>query len=90
MAAKGREAFEREELIQTWIVHHLEIVGEAARAISDKTRALAPMIPWQEIVAMRNVLVHAYFGIDTAHVWMTVERDVPTLRRNIEALLSRL
>ena len=39
---------------------------------------------------MRNVLVHVYFGIDLDEVWMTVERDIPTLKRQAEAILREL
>ena len=87
-AARGRDAFDREELVQTWIVHHLQIIGEAARKLSSEFRAAHPEIPWAEIVAMRNVLVHDYFGIDEEEVWSAVQRDLPELKRKIEAILT--
>jgi uncharacterized protein with HEPN domain len=56
---RGRDkaAFERDELLQVWFLRHLQIIGEAARALPDDVRALAPEIPWSKIVGMRNVLV---------------------------------
>ena len=63
-AIRGREAFEKDELIQNWIVHHLQIIGEAAARVSDDFRNSSPHIPWPKIVGMRNILVHHYFGID--------------------------
>jgi len=64
-ASKGREAFEGDELIQSWIVHHLQMTGEAARAISSELKDEHSEMPWQQIVGMRNILVHRYFEVDT-------------------------
>lgn len=61
---RGHDAFIQDELIQTWMVHHLEILGEAARALSDGARRAAPEVPWRQVIGMRNILVHDYFGID--------------------------
>jgi len=87
-AARGRESFERDELIQVWIVHHLQLVGEAARSVSPDFRASHPEIPWPQIVGMRNILVHDYFGIDTEIVWAAVERDLPALKSQVESALG--
>jgi uncharacterized protein with HEPN domain len=87
-AARGRETFEREELVQNWIVHHLQILGEAARSLSLVLKARHPEVPWAKIIGMRNVLVHDYFGMDADIVWSAVERDLPDLKRKVEAMLS--
>ena len=57
-AAKGKEVFAREELVQTWVIHHLEILGEACRNLSDGLRNAHPEVPWTQIVGMRNILAH--------------------------------
>ncbi|OQB38989.1 MAG: hypothetical protein BWY06_01823 [Candidatus Latescibacteria bacterium ADurb.Bin168] len=88
-AARGREAFERDELVQTWIVHHLLIIGEAAASLGPDFHAQHPAVSWKEIVAMRNVLVHHYFGIDCEEVWGVVERDLPVLKERVTALLNQ-
>jgi uncharacterized protein with HEPN domain len=85
-----KQAFERDELLQTWFVRHLQIIGEAAKGISEEVRGLAPAIPWHQISGMRNVLVHGYFEIDTDLVWDTATRDVPALKPVIEQLLKAL
>jgi uncharacterized protein with HEPN domain len=85
----GRTAFEREELYQVWIVHHIQLIGEAARQASEATRAAHPAIPWNLIVGMRNILVHRYFQIDQEEVWAAVERDLPLLKPQLEAILSK-
>jgi len=89
-AAKGHETFARDELIQTWVVHHIQIIGEAARKLSDPLRQSHPEVPWPQLVAMRNVLVHDYFGIDVEEVWSTVQRDLPVLKRQLTTILYRL
>jgi uncharacterized protein with HEPN domain len=87
---RGRTAFEQDELLQGWFVRNLQIIGEAARALPDDVRALAPDIDWPKIIGMRNVLVHGYFDIDTDIVWNAASRDALALKPRIEELLHRL
>lgn len=87
-SAKGRKAFESDELVQNWIVRHLQIIGEATRSLSLDLREKHPDISWSKIIGMRNILVHDYFGIDVDVVWSAVERDLPELKRKITALLK--
>jgi len=82
-------AFDQDEMIQTWMIRHLEVIGEAAGELSESTRALALHIPWSKIISMRNILAHEYFRVSLNEVWNAVERDVPGLRAAIEALLAR-
>jgi len=86
-AKKGRAVFEAEELIQTWIVHHLQIIGEAASKISEGFQDEHPQIPWPKIIGMRNILVHDYFGIDIDIVWQVIEKDLTELEETIKNLL---
>jgi len=89
-AVKGREAFERDELIQTWVVHHLKIIGEAASRLGSVLRARHPEVPWLQIVAMRNLIVYEYFGIDLEEVWQVVERDLPELKQQLNRIVAEL
>lgn len=86
-AEKGRDAFDGERLIQTWIVHHLQIIGEAAGRIDDSFRRAHPEIPWARMAAMRNILVHEYFGVDLNEIWLAVERDIPPLKEQLQSLI---
>jgi uncharacterized protein with HEPN domain len=86
----SKESFERDELLQTWFLRHLQIIGEAARGIPEDIRAQAPEVPWRQITGMRNVLVHGYFEVDTDLVWDTATRDVPGLKPALERLLAAL
>ena len=86
-AKKGRKTFEGEELIQTWVVHSLQIIGEAASKISEVFQDEHPQIPWPKIIGMRNILVHDYFGIDIDIVWQVIEKDLTELDETIKNLL---
>ena len=89
-AEDGKEAFESDELIQTWVVYHITIIGEACRALPNEFKARYANVPWADIVGMRNILVHQYFGIDIDAVWSVVEHDIPELKLNVNAILKAL
>ena len=61
------------------MIRELEIIGEAARLISETTKKVHPNIPWYEISGMRNRLIHEYFGVDLDAVWKTVTEDLDAL-----------
>ena len=63
-AVQGRQAFEQDELIQTWFTQNLQIIGEASRSLSSAIRNQHPEIPWTNMLGMRNILTHNYFEID--------------------------
>jgi uncharacterized protein with HEPN domain len=89
-AVRGRETFEHDELIQNWITHQLQIIGEAVARITPDLRENHPEVPWRQIIGMRNVLTHGYFDIDLDLdiVWSVVERDLGKLRFQVEATLG--
>ena len=87
-ASQGGDVFKNDELIQTWILHHIQILGEAAARISDEFQECHSDIPWFKIIGMRNILVHDYFGIDIEAVWSVVENDIPVLYDQIKKLLD--
>jgi uncharacterized protein with HEPN domain len=87
---RGRSSFEHDELLQVWMIHHLVILGEAATRLSPALREGYPEVPWTGIVGIRNVLVHGYFAIDLDEVWGIVQRQLPTLRAQIESILREL
>ena len=89
-SSRGREAFENDELVQNWFVRHLQIIGEAVRALPEDIRNRAPDIPWAKIMGMRHILVHDYFEIDREVVWQAVEHDLPVLKEKIQQLLCQL
>jgi uncharacterized protein with HEPN domain len=87
-AARGREAFDDDELIQVWVVRHLQVIGEAASKLSQSSRDLQPDVPWRKIIGMRHVLVHGYFEVDLDLVWSVVEHDMAPLRHAVAMLAA--
>jgi len=87
-SSRGRDAFEADELFQNWIVHHLQVIGEAARSLSSDLREENKDIPWAKIIGMRHILVHRYFEIDQDLVWSVVVGDLPQLKQRVEAILE--
>lgn len=83
-STRGREAFDKEDWIQVWIVHHLQIIGEAARALSDAMRDRLPEVPWRQVIGMRHILVHQYFEIDRDLVWSVVRDHLPKLKAAVD------
>ncbi len=61
----------------------LEIIGEAARRLPDEVRELDPSIPWQRMVAFRNVIAHEYDRITISVVWDTILTDLPGIENRI-------
>ncbi|MFH1418957.1 MAG: DUF86 domain-containing protein [Planctomycetota bacterium] len=59
----GREDFFRDAKTQDAVMRNLEVIGEAAKHLSDGCRQLTPEIPWRRIAGMRDVLIHSYFGV---------------------------
>jgi uncharacterized protein with HEPN domain len=86
---KGRGEFEQSELVQVWILYQIQVIGEAARGLSPEIRAAQPEVPWLDVIGMRNILVHEYFGIDLQEVWDTAVNDIPPLRARITTILER-
>lgn len=84
----GRAAFEADVEKQFAVVRALEVIGEAAKAVPEEVRALAPNIPWRQMATMRDKLIHHYFGVDLEIVWDTVADDVPALISALEALIE--
>ena len=72
------------------VVHHIEIIGEAASRISKELCDRCSAIPWADIVSMRNLLIHQYFGIDLDQVWDTALIDLPKLSNDIRDILTDL
>jgi len=82
-----RAVFDRDELIQTWMVYHIQVIGEAVTQLSEEIRAERPDIPWRAIAAMRHALVHAYFRVDLDEVWSVVKNDLPGLKARLQELV---
>ena len=86
------ETFLKDRRTSDAVVRNLEIIGEAARNVADAVASRYPGVPWKRAREMRNVLAHAYFGVDLPTVWKTIQDDLPPLKtqlREVQRLAQR-
>jgi uncharacterized protein with HEPN domain len=69
------------------VIRNLEIIGEAANNLPKEITIVNSNIPWDKIIAMRNKVIHEYFGVDVDILWQTIKEDLPELRKQIRKLL---
>ena len=80
-----QKAFETSGLNYDVTVRNLGLIGEAARHIPEQIRAEAPGIPWRQLIATRNRLIHGYLGIDNDTLWSIIQDDLPRLLSALQA-----
>ena len=85
-----REIFDSDEMLRVWCLHHIVVIGEAASRISESFRKQNENIPWRRIVAMRNAVVHGYFKVDWAQVWVVVETELTPLQQQLSPIYSQM
>lgn len=84
------DAFQANDLAAYACIRAFEIMGEAAKHVPDDLRQEYPQIPWRTIAGFRDVLIHAYFGIDYGVVWKTIQQDMPPLKPTFQNILQTL
>lgn len=80
------DSFQTNELVQSAVLREFQVLGDAARLISDATKDAHRSIPWRLIAGMRNRLVHTYFDVRLDVVWETIQQDIPPLLAALEAI----
>jgi uncharacterized protein with HEPN domain len=85
---KTRGDLANARLLQLGLVRLVEIIGEAAARVSKDMQARHTSIPWEDVVGMRNKLIHGYDQVDLGILWDTVTDDLPHLIQELEAALS--
>jgi uncharacterized protein with HEPN domain len=90
LSRRKREDLDVNRTVLSAIVRELEIIGEAANSIPPTFRKKYPEIPWKQMIAMRNRLIHAYFDVDHDIVWTTTKDHLPILIQRLEMLLESI
>ncbi|MFB5762568.1 HepT-like ribonuclease domain-containing protein [Paenibacillus medicaginis] len=74
------ENFLATQMLLDAVVRNLEIIGEAARNINDEVKNKYPEVPWRNMIGLRNILIHEYFGIDESIVWEVATRNLQEIK----------
>jgi len=85
---KDLAAFEADELVLDAVSRCFGIIGEAAKYIPDEVVVAHPEIPWPEMCAMRNIVVHEYFGVTNETLWKTAREDLPEMLPSLKRLVG--
>jgi uncharacterized protein with HEPN domain len=85
---RSREVLDTDAVLVGALERFVEVIGEAASRLSENTSKTAPEVPWHEIIAMRNRLVHGYFAVDLNILWTVVNDDLPELIDALDRLIT--
>ena len=86
----GKDAFLADRKTQDAVLRNLHTLAESIQRISTGTKLKYPEVPWREISAFRNVVVHDYLGIELEQIWDIIDRDLPILKIQISTICDEL
>lgn len=84
----SRESFMDDELVQSAVLQKLIVIGEATARLSAEFRSSHRDVEWTDIIAFRNIAVHAYFAVDWAIVWVAATHDAPLLKQQVTHIIA--
>ncbi len=88
VCGKARADLDQERILALALVRLLEVLGEAAGRVTKRSRAQYPEIPWRQIIALRNRLIHGYDSVDLDILWVILTDDLPPLISALDDILS--
>lgn len=80
------QSFAENHVLRIAVVKWLEIIGEASNHITEETRNMNDRIEWRKMIALRNFVVHEYFGMNYEIIWESASIFVPILKKEIESI----
>jgi uncharacterized protein with HEPN domain len=90
LIAADLSVFLENSMMRFACIKQMEIIGEASNHLSAELKSKFSEIEWAQIVGMRNVFAHEYFGIDSSLVWEIIKNDIPELKEKIEHILKSI
>lgn len=85
---KTENEFVNDIMLQDAVIRRFEIIGEASTKITENTKNTYPGIQWRLMKAMRNKLIHEYFGVSAVTIYATVKQDLPVLKQHLDDLFN--
>jgi len=87
------ESYSREEFLNDQktidaVVRNIEIIGEAVSNIPEDIREKYPCTPWKQIVGVRNIVIHKYFGVDAGTLWVIINEQLPGFKSQISVIIN--
>ena len=83
IVAEGRESWDANRVERLAVERLLEMIGEAARALSDERRAGIADVPWSDVIGLRTVLAHHYHRVDPNQVWTIASVELPRVAQQL-------
>lgn len=83
-------AFSDHPMMQDACIRQLQVIGEACSKVSSLIREQNPQIPWLQIIGLRIIVIHEYFGVDDIVIWDVIQNDLPVLKRQVETIWQKL
>ena len=80
---EGKGSFLKNVQIQDAVLRNFQVMGEAARRVSDTTQKKYSEVPWSDLIGFRNVVIHDYGELDLERLWDTIEKEVSALQKQI-------
>jgi uncharacterized protein with HEPN domain len=90
LASADFESFLENSMMRFACIKQMEIIGEASNHVSAEVKSKFSDIEWAQIIGMRNVFIHEYFGIDARIVWEIVKNDIPELQVKVERIINSI
>lgn len=84
------QLFLNNSMIRFACIKQKEIIGEGCNHISSELKSNFPDIEWAQIIGMRNIFIHEYFGVDSSWVWEIIKKDIPELKGKIKIILESM
>jgi len=83
------QQFEKSDLVIDGVIRNLEVIGEASKQVPSDIKKEFKDIEWKKISGLRDILIHAYFGVDIQIIWDVTQNNVPLLKKNLQTYLRK-
>ncbi|MFZ2897452.1 MAG: DUF86 domain-containing protein [Saprospiraceae bacterium] len=84
------QAFSDNLMMQDACIRQLQVIGESCRNVSPELREKYPEVPWSQIVGLRIIVIHQYFGVDIRVIWEVIQSDLPVFKVQVKRIVEEL